>query len=338
MTRKGDRTIKMILVAVACGAIAACGSTDNEPGPGTTGGTSYQGNLYDSSPATPCGEHIAAGDPGASDQFLCRKGYALGYNYTTRLANWVQYRITAASVTPRVPRNDNFREDNDIIPGTARATLTDYSGSGYDRGHLAPAATMDFDYQSMDESFLLSNIAPQLPGFNRDGWAELEQYVRDCAIDQGELVIVTGPIFTSTSPRNIGSGVVVPDAYYKAILKPESPAKGFAFIIPHAAISETELEDYITTIDAVEAATGLDLYAAMRDAIEGPVEASTKAVCPLPWQSSDTGGGGGFGACGSKSRCGQMTSCDEAYYYLNTCGVSSLDRDKDGIPCESICR
>lgn len=321
--------------------LSACGSSPSDNT--VSSGIPYEGSLYDVSPTETCQEHLTAGNPDSSDQILCREGYVVGYNYSTKQANWVQYHITAASVSAGVTRVDSFREDTEI-PSISRSTLNDYSGSGYDRGHMAANATMDFSVSSMNESFLLSNISPQLADFNRAGWADLEQYVRDCAEEKGELIVATGPIFNSTSFNTIGAGVAVPDAYYKVILKPGSPASGFAFKIPHAALSNTELENYVTTIDNVEAAIGIDFFSAIRDDVENPVERISKPICPLPWNnvgsgsSGSNGGSSGFAACGTKTTCGQMSSCAEAYYFLNTCGRTRLDGDGDGVPCESICR
>lgn len=295
--------------------------------------------LFDSVPGSTCGKHLRAGLPAASDQLLCRQGYAVGYNYKTREADWVAYHVTAASVAGRVERNNHFREDVEI-PAGLRATLSDYAGSGYDRGHLAPAATMDFNLTSMDESFLLSNIAPQLPGFNRAGWADLEQYIRDCAGKTGELYVVTGPIFTATTRRSLGAGVAIPDAYYKVILKPTAPVSAFAVRIPHRAFSVGEIPSYVVSVDQVEAETGMDFFSAVTDTIEASVERITTPICALPWTRTKTAGNSensGY-SCAVNKHCSEMTSCDEAYFYLRSCGQTALDRDKDGVPCESICR
>ncbi|EXJ49881.1 nuclease C1, partial [Vibrio parahaemolyticus VPTS-2010_2] len=99
--------------------------------------------------AETCGQHLDKGIPSSdSDQFLCRDGYAVGYNYNTKNADWVAYHITAESVNITNKRSNAFQEDTEM-PDYARSTLADYKGSGYDRGHLAPSATMDFTQESM---------------------------------------------------------------------------------------------------------------------------------------------------------------------------------------------
>ncbi|EPF7978062.1 DNA/RNA non-specific endonuclease [Vibrio harveyi] len=220
--------------------------------------------------AETCGQHLDKGMPSTnSDQFLCRDGYAVGYNYDTKNADWVAYHITAESVNITNKRSNSFKEDTEM-PGYARSTLADYKGSGYDRGHLAPSATMDFTRESMKQSFLMSNMSPQLPGFNRVGWRVLEEHVRDLANEYNELYVVTGPIYQGNE-GTIGNGVVIPSAFYKVILDP-SFDEAIAFIVPHRDVSSSELANFITTIDEVERQTGLDFFAQTPDSIEDNME------------------------------------------------------------------
>ncbi|MHA2688842.1 DNA/RNA non-specific endonuclease [Vibrio harveyi] len=220
--------------------------------------------------AETCGQHLDKGMPSTnSDQFLCRDGYAVGYNYVTKNADWVAYHITAESVNITNKRSNSFKEDTEM-PDYARSTLADYKGSGYDRGHLAPSATMDFTRESMKQSFLMSNMSPQLPGFNRVGWRVLEEHVRDLANEYNELYVVTGPIYQGNE-GTIGNGVVIPSAFYKVILDP-SFDEAIAFIVPHRDVSSSELANFITTIDEVERQTGLDFFAQTPDSIEDNME------------------------------------------------------------------
>ncbi|MGI9918794.1 DNA/RNA non-specific endonuclease [Vibrio owensii] len=220
--------------------------------------------------AEACGQHLDKGMPSTnSDQFLCRDGYAVGYNYDTKNADWVAYHVTAESVNITNKRSNSFKEDTEM-PDYARSTLADYKGSGYDRGHLAPSATMDFTRESMKQSFLMSNMSPQLPGFNRVGWRVLEEHVRDLANEYNELYVVTGPIYEGNE-GTIGNGVVIPSAFYKVILDP-SFDEAIAFIVPHRDVSSSELANFITTIDEVERQTGLDFFAQTPDSIEDNME------------------------------------------------------------------
>lgn len=216
-----------------------------------------------------CHQHLAVGAPSSSDQQLCREGYSVGYNYQNKVADWVSYHITAASVNEFYKRSNYFKTDQDI-PTAYRAISSDYSSTGYDRGHLAPSGTMDFNQNSMKESFLMTNMAPQLPGFNRGGWKGLEDKIRQWANDYNELYVVTGPIWDG-SETYIGNGVFIPSKFYKVVLDP-AYNEAIAFIIPHRKVSTSELADFITTVGAVEAATNLDFFSSLPNYIEDDME------------------------------------------------------------------
>ena len=227
-----------------------------------------------------CGQHLVKGTPSeASDQILCRSGYAVGYNYDTKNADWVAYHITAESVNAKFKRSNRFKADQEL-PEYAQSTLSDYSKSGYDRGHLAPSAAMDFSQESMQSSFLLSNMSPQLPGFNRVGWRLLEEHVRDLANEYQELYVVTGPIYEG-GEATIGNGVIIPSAFYKVILDPYYN-DAIAFIVPHRDVSGSELANFVTTIDEVEQRTNLDFFSATTDGTETTMEAMLWEMWPTP--------------------------------------------------------
>ena len=233
-----------------------------------------------SSASETCGEHLVKGMPSNnSDQVLCRTGYAVGYNYQTKNADWVAYHVTKESVNAQFKRSNKFKADAEL-PEYAQSTLSDYSKSGYDRGHLAPSAAMDFSQESMQESFLLSNMSPQLPGFNRVGWRLLEEHVRDLANEYQELYVVTGPIYEGNE-ASIGDGVVIPSAFYKVILDPYYN-DAIAFIVPHRNVSGSELVNFVTTIDDVEQRTNLDFFANTSDDIENSMEAMLWEMWPTP--------------------------------------------------------
>jgi len=317
--------------------MTGCKSSSDEPDSNNSQ-TSLSGELitvaYTSSPfetsITDCQQHLEIGFPDNSDQILCRQGYAVGYNYNKKISNWVSYFITKESVSITRERIDSFSEDQEI-PDQYRSALSDYSNSGYDRGHLAPRATMDFTESSMEESFLLSNIAPQSPSLNRGPWADTEQAIRDCAVEHNNLYIVTGTI---TSNRTIGNQVGVPEYFYKAILKIDSPASAFAVMFSN---NETD-EGRILSVNALENFAGIDLFSNLQDNVEDKIENNTNSFCssqviqpaPAPAPAPTV-------SCGSKTTCGQMNSCEEAQYYLNSCNVRRLDGDSDGVACESLC-
>ena len=125
----------------------------------------------------------------SNHQIIEHSAYILQYNEKYEHAEWVIYLLTQDRVADSFERTDNFRPDPKVITGSA--SLADYKGSGYDRGHLAPAADMKWSENVMSESFFMSNMSPQKPGFNRGIWKSLESIVRTWAIENNEIYIVT---------------------------------------------------------------------------------------------------------------------------------------------------
>ncbi len=216
-----------------------------------------------------CNGHVAFGIPSPEDQLLCREGYAVGYDYDKKIPAWVAYRLTPASVNQKFERSNKFKEDTDIPP-EYRSTLSDYRGSGYDRGHMVASATVDSSHNAMMESFLLSNITPQLPGLNRQGWRYLESYIRDWTNERTRLYVVTGVLFEGDHPV-IGNGVHVPTHFYKVVYDAVSQ-DAIAFIIPHEKISKADLPGFIVSVDEVEMRSGLDFNNLLDNAIEDDIE------------------------------------------------------------------
>ena len=208
--------------------------------------------------------------PFAADLHLRKAGFTLGYSYKYRQAVWVAYTLTAANLqAPQVRRSDRFKADPAVKYAPVRPR--DYDKSGYDKGHLAPAADMTYSVKSMKHSFLMSNISPQMPGCNRGIWKRLETQVRRWAVKEGELRIVTGPVF-SGAPIVMGrQKIPVPSAYYKVILDLTPPMKMIGFIIPNRK-SKQPLSDFVHTVNEVEALTGYDFFRELDDDLESELE------------------------------------------------------------------
>ena len=210
-------------------------------------------------PLDKCGEYTKYGIPSTQGDLLCRKGYALAHNPDRKVPDWVIEHLTKAKANGPVPRSDDFRADPDLAPAK-RAALSDYQGSGYDRGHMAPAGDMQWNEVAMSESFLLSNMAPQIgPGMNRGIWKDLEEKVRTWAIHRGEVYIITGPIYAhEPSIKTIGANhVAVPAYFYKIIYDPVK-VQAIAFVIPNESIKNYELADYLISVKTVESLSGLN--------------------------------------------------------------------------------
>jgi len=141
---------------------------------------------------------------------------------------------------------------------------------------MAASATVDSSYNAMMESFLLSNMTPQLPGLNRQGWRYLEQYIREWTNERGELYVVTGVMFVGSNSI-IGNGVHVPTHFYKIVFDPIG-LDAIAFLVPHRAISKGDLPGFIVSVDEVERVTGLDFNSMLDDGVEDDIEDDVEAM------------------------------------------------------------
>lgn len=186
------------------------------------------------------------GKPSFSTQInICRSGYELSYNPGTKTANWVMEHIKSENVQGETERTDKFVQDP-AINDNLEATLSDYKGSGYARGHLAAAGNFRKNEKEMKESFYLSNIVPQVQNCNNSGiWSNLEKTVRQWSITYGEVYTVTGPIYAG-EPKYIGNGVRVPDALFKTVWVP-ARSQTISFVIPNESLCRMEAEDFIVT-------------------------------------------------------------------------------------------
>jgi endonuclease G, mitochondrial len=204
------------------------------------------------------------------ENYIQHYAYSLQYNELHEQANWVAYRLEAAELQSVARRTNKFIEDTLVVTGTA--TNADYLRSGYDKGHLAPAADMAWDERAMRESFYFSNISPQLPGFNRGVWKELEEQVRAWAKDYKSLYIATGPYFTQNDSAIGENKVTIPSHFYKAILVyNDTIQQAIAFYFPHEKISGS-FYDYMLTVDELEKSTGIDFFSSLPNRVERRLE------------------------------------------------------------------
>lgn len=196
--------------------------------------------------------------------------YTLSYNEKNEQANWVYYMLTDSMVLKSgEERGNNFRMDK-LVP-TKSAKSSDYSNSGYDRGHLCPAGDMGFNATAMEESFFMSNISPQVPEFNRGIWKELEAIVRQWAIKERQVFVVTGPVFQENKGFIGKEEVLVPGYFFKIVYDPTDTPKLIAFVLPNEK-SDRPLVDFAVTVDEAEKLTGFDFFSQMPDEIENKLE------------------------------------------------------------------
>ena len=192
------------------------------------------------------------------DQYYCRTNYAIQYNTETKTSYFVLEHVTKESMTGPAKRKDDFRPDADI-PKQFQANLADYASEGktYDRGHMAPAGDNTQTEKIMSESFLLSNMVPQVANNNRGIWKQLETKVRTYVASTNDLYVASGPIYDA-GYKTIGPGKVgVPTRLYKIVIDVKGN-KASAYIFPNTALPANDVEKYKVTIADVEKATGIN--------------------------------------------------------------------------------
>lgn len=207
-----------------------------------------------------------------SEQQIEHLAYVVNYNHDWHLPNWVAYCLTGSEVDGDFTRTDKFVPDP-LVDGDPVVTK-DYSGSGYDRGHMAPAADMRWSEQAMRESFYMTNMCPQNHNNNAGDWKDLEELVRDIARRYGPTYICAGPIVTDVT-RTIGTvrKIVVPSSFYKVLLRQKTDGAWTAigFVMPNEA-GNRPLMTYMRSVDEVEAVTGIDFFPCLPDSVESRVE------------------------------------------------------------------
>ena len=208
---------------------------------------------------------------GKQGQIIQRTGYTLSYDAKNKTPQWVAWELTKEETRGKEERTNEFQPDPDVMG--AKVVTYDYSGSGYDRGHMAPAGDMKWSKKAMQESFYMSNICPQDHNLNTEDWNDLEMKSREWARRYGKVYIVCGPIYKGTRNEYIGDHrVKVPDAFFKVILINDTKkqcALGFYF---ENEAGERLLTEYLTSVDELEKLTGLDFFSALPDEEENLLE------------------------------------------------------------------
>lgn len=198
--------------------------------------------------------------------------YFTSYSHRFGQPLWVAYELYQPRLIKVAKRPQRFKTDPLISPETVNHN--DYTHSGFDRGHLAPAADMAWSSITMKESFFTSNISPQRPRFNRGIWKKLETKIRSWASDESHLFIVTGPVFDSQK-NHIGKSqkIKVPAYFFKAVLDTAGNDKCIAFLFPNQKSNEP-LTSFAMSVDKLESLLNRDLFPMLDDAVEEKIEAS----------------------------------------------------------------
>lgn len=207
--------------------------------------------------------------------------YTTSYSHNFGQPYWVAYQLDKSKLIKIASRPSRFKPDPKITPKTTSHNT--YTKTGYDRGHLAPAADMAWSAQTMLESFYTSNICPQAPSFNRGIWKNLETQIRNWALNinrsqnHPRLFIVTGPVFSENMPnisRTPGKNLMVPNYFFKAVVDTSGVKRGIGFLIPNQKIPTDQLWNYAMSIDELETKIGRDLFPGLPDEMEMAIEAA----------------------------------------------------------------
>lgn len=199
---------------------------------------------------------------------------SMSFNPELHVPNYVVWELTRDEVNGDVGRMNNFQADPDV---ESSATTADYKGSGYDRGHMMPAADAKYSPEAMVESFYLTNICPQAPQLNQGSWKTLEEKCRIWADVDSAIIIVCGPVVTDRLTERIGeTGVAVPERFFKVILSPfADPPRAIGFVMPNGKL-RGGIQAAAVSVNEVERITGYDFFASLPDEIEEEIEAQCK--------------------------------------------------------------
>ena len=248
--------------------------------------------------------HLALGNPSnavadlqQSDNYLMEKpSFALSYNKDKGTPNWVSWHLEN-DWTGNLPRTDTFRADPAVSADWYRVQSTDYSGSGFDRGHMTPNADRDnpASIPLNQATFLMSNMVPQAPNSNQGPWADLENFLR-ALLPANEVYVVSGPAGVGGSGDNgpattIANGHVTVPAYtWKVALvlplgdddlsRVSAGTRTIAVIMPNQNSINSDWHAYLTTVNAVESLTGYDFFANLPDIVENSIEAGVDGNNP----------------------------------------------------------
>ncbi|WPP49098.1 DNA/RNA non-specific endonuclease [Catalinimonas niigatensis] len=279
MAKKSTRYLLLVILIVAVFIILLVLLKGRQESPAPTERTQAEREVENpaAKDKSGAGETTVAFDylPRSVNQQIIRHQYiTLSYVEKHEQAEWVAYELTGREVQGIEERTDDFREDPMVKTGSA--TLEDYYRSGYDRGHLAPAGDMKFSEEAMSESFFMSNMSPQLPEFNRGIWRLLEEQVREWALENGKLFVVTGPVFNQRSRRIGDNKVSIPKAYYKVLLDYTEPEiKAIGFLLPNEG-SDKDIFTFAVPIDSIEKVTQIDFFPALPEQEEVLLESEVE--------------------------------------------------------------
>nr|WP_233622061.1 DNA/RNA non-specific endonuclease [Flavobacterium agrisoli] len=213
------------------------------------------------------------GPTSTTHQIIKHDFYTLSYHEKYEQAEWVAYFLKKDYKASNSFKRPYFIQDPKVK--TNSADWRNYKNSGYDKGHLCPAADMAFNQNAYNDTFYTSNIAPQNHAFNSGIWNRLEQKTRYWSTQYGGLYVVTGGILKETTSFIGEEKVAVPNAFYKILFRfSNGKYKMIAFVIPNKK-SDRPLSEYVVSVDSVEKSTGIDFFHKMNDKLENELESQS---------------------------------------------------------------
>lgn len=227
-----------------------------------------------------------------------REGYALLHSNELKVSLWVCEKVKKSDVSGKGDRKkSSFKAEPRLRRGD-RAELSDYEGSGFDRGHQAPAADFKHSQDETDDSFFLSNMAPQVgSGFNRGIWRSLETKARKAAVKRGDVFIITGALFYDPEEENpdtadgfIEYGVIgendvsVPTHFYKIIVDDnDGHVSAIAFVLENRKYTgRQDFSAFVREIDWIEERVGFDFMPNLEVAVQRAIEGAKSSLSDWP--------------------------------------------------------
>ncbi|AZB41798.1 DNA/RNA non-specific endonuclease [Bacillus sp. FJAT-42376] len=261
--------------------------------------SSSSGTGTGSEPSVTEDDHLALGNPSgattntanSTNYLMTKPQYDLSYNDSKRTPNWVSWHLDADD-SGSTPRQDDFRADTSLPAGWYEVTASEFSGSGFDRGHMCPSADRTSSVADNSATFFMTNMIPQAPNNNQVTWADLESYSRELAAAGNELYIISGGYGVGGTGSNgykttVGNGVVVPAKTWKVIVvlpkgdndasRVSASTRVIAVVVPNdQTASSKPWSSYRVSVDSIESMTGFNFMssvpASVQDAIEGTVD------------------------------------------------------------------
>lgn len=208
---------------------------------------------------------IPVGTPSQKKQY---EGFMVDFNAANHTANYVSWKLLASKTDGSAKRTGEFLHDEDV---KGCPYSEDYKHSGFDRGHMCPAADQKWSRTAMAHSFVMTNICPQAGALNSGAWSTLEKKERQWACNYGKLIIIAGPVYEARDTARIGhTGVRIPSSFFKVVYAP-TVSRAIAFVYPNRR-SPGNMANYSMTVDRLEEITGYDFFHTMPENEQHKIE------------------------------------------------------------------